>query len=202
MNKSRISASLAIILAPYIVAVSAIAFDPPKQAYKAVYDMPSAKEAKAQMIIAWNGKDIGVTHAVRNGEKLRIVSDFKNHRAILFMDAHKIASPVPLSAEFTEIYDVQTYKNKATKTLGSKTINGQKCHGYIFVDHATTREVWIGDDCKVLVVSKYPGAEKNNLTLKSFDKSPADSEFNATIPADYETYIPKSTKTNEKTPNK
>lgn len=103
--------------------------------------MPSAKEAKAQMIIAWNGKDIGVTHAVRNGENLRIVSDFKNHRAILFMDAHKIASPVPLSAEFTEIYDVQTYKNKATKTL-------------------------------------------------------------ATIPADYETYIPKSTKTNEKTPNK
>lgn len=133
MNKSRISASLAIILAPYVVAAGAFAFDPPKQAYKAVYDMPFVKETKAQMIIAWNGKDVGVTHAPRNGENLRIVSDFKNHKAIFFMDAHKIAKPVPLDPEYIEMYDIEGYKKKATKNLGSKTINGQKCHGYIYI---------------------------------------------------------------------
>ncbi len=191
MRTIRILASITAILAPYTMALPTFAFEPPKESYKAIYDTTSAGKVASQTCMAWNGKDVGVVLAVINGEKMRIVSDFKNNKAILFMDAHKIASPMPLDVEYIELFDMESYKKRSTKALGTKTVNGHPCHGYLYADHGVSREVWIGDDCKVVVTLKNPDESGNALTLKSFEKSPPDSEFVTAIPADYETYIKK-----------
>jgi len=198
----RILASITAIFAPYTMALSTFAFDPPKESYKAIYDTTFTGKVASQTCMAWNGKDVGVFRAVVNGEKLRIVSDFKNNKAIIFMDAHKIARPLPLDVEYIELFDMESYKKRSTKGLGTKTVNGHPCHGYLYMDHGVSREVWIGDDCKVVVLLKNPDESGNVLSLKSFEKSPPDSEFVTAIPADYETYIKKPSQEKEDTKSK
>lgn len=197
----RILASITAILAPYTMALTALAFDPPKESYKAIYDTNSSGKVASQTCMAWNGKDVGVLRAVVKGENFRIVSDFKNNKAIIFMDAHKIARPLPLDVEYIELFDMESYKKRSTKDLGTKTVNGHPCHGYLYMDHGVSREVWIGVDCKVVVLLKNPD-EGNLLSLKSFEKSPPDSEFVTAIPADYETYIKKPSQETEDTNSK
>ncbi|MCW5821639.1 MAG: DUF2092 domain-containing protein [Cyanobacteria bacterium TGS_CYA1] len=193
MKTLQILPFLISFLAPYMMAKAVLAFDPPKHAYKATYDTVSANGVKSQISMAWNGKDIGVSRMTIDGQNLRVVSDFKNNKAILFLDEHKVAHQIPLDVEYVEFYDMDAYKKRATKNLGTKRIDGHNCQGYVFTDHGVSREVWIGDECKVVVVMKRPGADSNNLTLKTFDKAPPASEFTAEIPANYDVSVPNST---------
>ena len=113
----RILASITAIFAPYTMALSTFAFDLPKNLTKRFMTLLSTGKVASQTCMAWNGKDVGVFRAVVNGEKLRIVSDFKNNKAILFMDAHKIARPMALDVEYIELFDMESYKKRSTKDL-------------------------------------------------------------------------------------
>lgn len=186
MKKTTIALA-ALIAAPYLMAPAAFAFEYPKQAYDATYEM-TGPQGKSEMRMASDGKGKTLTKTNSAGQQMRMIADFKSGVCTTLMDTAKMATTAKMTEANSQASDENWYKKKkGVKQLGAKVVAGHPCHGYEYTESGTTSQTWVGDDCKIMVqsVTDTPKFGKTTMTLKKIAGAPAATEFNASIPAGY-----------------
>jgi len=175
----------AMLLAPYTMATAALAFDYPKKAYDATYEM-TTPQGKSEMRMASDGKGMTLTKTETAGQKTRMISDFKKGEVTTLLDTAKMAMKGKMTEANAQSYEDDWYKKKKAKSLGTKVVNGHPSHGWEYTQDGVTSQTWVGDDCKLMTQSttdsKYG---KTTMNLKKLGPAPAATEFSAAVPAGY-----------------
>ncbi|MCW5821637.1 MAG: DUF2092 domain-containing protein [Cyanobacteria bacterium TGS_CYA1] len=184
--KTRFTLALATMLvAPYTMATAAMAFDYPKKAYDATYEMVNP-QGKSEMRMASDGNGMTLTKTEMSGQKTRMITDFKKGEVTTLLDTAKMAMKAKMTEATAQSYEDDWYKKKKAKSLGTKVVNGHPSHGWEYSQDGTTSQTWIGDDCKLMTQSttdsKYG---KTTMNLKKIGPAPAATEFSAAVPAGY-----------------
>lgn len=181
VKTSLILASVTAMVAPYLMAPAALAFDYPKEVYLVTYEVVTPT-GKTELQQASNGKGM-VTMKVKDAKSTyRYFADYKIDVYTTMMDSTKTARKEKLDKKTAETFNHIYFKKNAQKELGAKVVGGHPCHGYMYSAGGETGEVWIGDDCKILV---FGDSGKTITTLKKLDTNPPASEFNSEIPSNY-----------------
>lgn len=185
MKKSMILVTVAALAAPYLMASPTMAFDYPKKAYDATYEMVNP-QGKSEMRMASDGKGLTLTKTEMSGQKTRMIADFKKGETTTLLDTAKMAMKSKMTESTAQSYEDDWYKKKKAKSLGTKVVNGHPSHGWEYTQDGTTSQTWVGDDCKIMTQSttesKYG---KTTMNLKKLGPAPAATEFSAAIPAGY-----------------
>ncbi len=185
MKKSWISTSALAVIALNVMASAVNAFDHPKESYIATYNVSSPK-VNAEMILGSDGKGIALMKMNDSNTKVREFSDYAANIKTTFDDSRKLALKAKMTEKDGEAYDMDRFKRNAIKEIGDKIIDGHPCKGYIYQYNGYTGEVWVGEDCKLLVYSEVVTKDgKTSVTLKKIDQKPTAEEFKYEIPADY-----------------
>lgn len=188
MKTSLILASVTAMVAPYLMAPAALAFQGPTDAYLAEYEIVSPK-GKFYMNIASDGKGMAVMKTNNEGREVYTFSDY-NAGVITKVDVtHKAALKNKMTASDESNYKMDVIRKAASKELGSKVVEGHPCKGYEQKNGDNTGQIWIGDDCNLIVLSEATESTgKTTLTLKKNTDKPDPSLFIIEIPKDYQLY--------------
>lgn len=178
-----------LIMAPLVISSSASASDLPKDCFLATYELETPK-GKGESTYGSNGKGIFVWGSKEPGEEHRYFADFNNNLVTNLFVSTKTATKQKIDPNTLETIKVMDgYKKAATKDLGSKTLIGHPCHGYLYEIKSSREsgEAWIAEDLDILISSTNENGAgyKTKLTLKNLDKSPPESAFDSAIPSDY-----------------
>lgn len=169
-----------------ITVPSAIASDGPKFSFDATYEvigligrgtLRQASDGKGHMLhecTAFNG-NVDIT-----------ILDFINKKAMILIPRSKTAIPSEMLSKDQLVYDEQNAKKRGARSLGTKAIDGHRCHGWELVTPISATQTWIGDDTKYMVhwESKTKNVSMVMALKKWSQESPASSEF--LIPSDYQ----------------
>lgn len=179
---------LSLVIAPYTMAQKALAFDFPKEAYVAKYDVTFPPDGKMEMVMGSDGKGMTFIKTTEGNKVTRDYFDYKTTTKTTFDDTRKQALISKMYEEDANFFDQDRYKRKGSKELGSKTVAGHQCHGFVFEQGGKSADVWIANDCKVMVSTETSGQDaKTIILLKELNKEPNSKEFKIEIPSDYQT---------------
>jgi hypothetical protein len=169
------------------------AFDHPKDTYIATYGV-SNPNGKAEMILGSNGKGTAFMKMNDGNSKVREIYNYGTSTKTTIDESHKASLEAKMTEKDGEAFDMDRFKRNAKKALGDKTIDGHPCKGYQYEYGGYTGEVWVGEDCNLLVFSEVVINDgKTTVSLKELNKKPADEEFKYEIPADYKVISEKET---------
>jgi hypothetical protein len=125
---------------------------------------------------------------------LFIIYDFANGAMLMLMEAEEgkfsfaygftdAESYMNEAAEESDVDWEEVQEWKGFKKIGTKTINGYACEGYLTEDEASSTEVWVTRD-EAFGMGKLMGANSNTKQLKG--KFPADYPYGIMVQTIYE----------------
>lgn len=183
IKQTQLVLATTLLMAPVVMALGAMAVDYPTQVYDATYQMNNSRGV-SKLRMASDGKGHFFTESSAGGQQIRSIVDYLAGTTTTLIEQNKMAMKMKLPPDAAYTADQETIKKNQGQSIGQKVVDGHPCHGYEYTKQGIKRQVWIGDDCKIMVQSTSDTPQgKVSMDLQTISKNPPADSFK--IPAGY-----------------